>query len=54
VLVGIMALVPQFDTPSELRKASEALAKRCRTEVARARAQGIGDRLGASRWSGRA
>jgi hypothetical protein len=54
ILIAIMALVPNFDTPSELRKATDALAKRVRHEVARARAEGVGDILGASRWSGHA
>ena len=53
-LIATMAMVPKFDTPSELRQACEALAKRVRREVAQARAEGIGDILGASGKGGRA
>lgn len=50
MLVATLALVPAMDVPSELRKAVEALAKRVRREVARGRAEGVADILGASRW----
>jgi len=41
ILVAIMSMVPRYDTASELRKATEALAKRVRREVAQARAEGV-------------
>ena len=53
-LVAVMAMVPRFDTPSELRCAAEALAKRLRREVARARAEGVADRLMGARDGGHA
>jgi hypothetical protein len=37
-LVSMMALSPQFDTPSRLREAAFELAKKVRRDVARARA----------------
>jgi hypothetical protein len=46
-LVTVLAIVPRMDVPSELRKAAEALARRLRRDVARARAEGAADILGA-------
>jgi hypothetical protein len=46
-LVTVLAMVPVMDTPSELRKAAEALVKRIRCDVARARAQGVFNGIGA-------
>jgi hypothetical protein len=54
VLGAVLSLVPAMSTPSELRKTCEALAKKLHKDVARARAEGVADRLGASQWSGRA
>jgi hypothetical protein len=45
-LITMLALVPDMDVPSKLREAAENLARRVRREVARARAEGLGDRLG--------
>jgi hypothetical protein len=47
VLVSMMALSPQFDVPSRLREAANELSKKVRRDVARARAEGVGDILGA-------
>ena len=49
VLVTVLAMVPRFDTPSELRKTSDALRARIRREAAQARAEGVADILGAQR-----
>jgi hypothetical protein len=49
VLVSMMALSPQFDVPSRLREAADELSKKARRDVAKARAEGIGDILGAQR-----
>jgi hypothetical protein len=46
-LIGTM-MCPALDTPSESRKAVEALAKRIRREVAQARARGVFDAIGAT------
>jgi hypothetical protein len=48
-LITTLALVPDMDVPSKLRQAAENLTKRIRREVARARAEGVGDILGAQR-----
>jgi hypothetical protein len=53
-LISMAALSPHFDTPSHLREFAEKLARRVRRSVARARAEGIGDRLHGSRREGRA
>ena len=49
VLITVLAMVPRMDVPSELRKTAEALAKRVQRDVARARAEGVADILGAQR-----
>jgi hypothetical protein len=54
VLIITMAMMPCFDVASKLRKACETLCKRVRVEVARARAEGVADDLGASGKVGRA
>jgi hypothetical protein len=54
VMAAMLSLNPAMSTPSVLRKTCEALAKKLRVDVARARAAGIGDRLGASQFQGRA
>jgi hypothetical protein len=41
-LISFAAMSPHFDTPSHLREFAETLAKRFRRDVARARAEGIG------------
>jgi hypothetical protein len=43
ILITTLAMVPAMDTPSRLREAAEALCKRVRREVARARAEGVAD-----------
>jgi hypothetical protein len=40
VLVSFAAMSPHFDVPSHLREFAEALAKRIRRDVAKARAEG--------------
>jgi hypothetical protein len=50
----MMALNPANDVPSHLRQNCDQLARRLRSDVARARAEGVGDRLGASQFTGRA
>ena len=52
ILVTIMAMVPTFDTPSELRQAAENLSKRLRREVAQARAEGVADEILGARKGG--
>ena len=47
IMVTMLAMVPAMDVPSELRKTAKGLAKRIRVEVARGRAEGVADRLGA-------
>jgi hypothetical protein len=44
-LISFAAMSPHFDTPSHLREFAETLAKRFRRDVARARAEGIGEKL---------
>jgi hypothetical protein len=41
-----------MDVPSHLRQACERFAKKLRADVSKARAEGVADRLGASRWGG--
>jgi hypothetical protein len=53
-LISTLALTPSMDSPTALRKFVDALAKRIRRSVARARAEGIGDRLHGSRREGNA
>jgi len=48
-LLSFAAMSPQFDTPSELRKFTEIIAKRIRRDVAKARARGVFDQFGARR-----
>jgi hypothetical protein len=50
----MLALCPELDVPSKLRRAVEQLAKRIRRDAARANAEGLGDRLGAGKWTGHA
>ena len=54
VLVTVLAMVPSMDLPAELQMAVDALAARVRREVARGRAEGIADILGASGVEGHA
>jgi|SRR6516225_2969583 hypothetical protein len=49
VMTSFAAMSPQFDTPSHLREFAETLAKRVRRDVAKARAEGTFDWLGAGR-----
>jgi hypothetical protein len=44
-LVSFAALSPHFDVPSHLREFAETTAKRIRRDVARARAEGIGEKF---------
>ena len=53
-LISTLALTPSMDSPTALRKFADELAKRVRRSVARARAEGIGDRLHGSRPEGTA
>jgi hypothetical protein len=54
-LISFAAMSPCFDTPSHLREFAETTAKRIRRDVARARAEGIGqDIFGASNKGGNA
>jgi hypothetical protein len=53
-MAAMLSLNPSMSTPSVLRKTCEALCKKLRTDVGRARAAGIGDRLGASEFGGNA
>jgi hypothetical protein len=46
---GTLTMMPAMSDERELRRATLAIAKRLRRNVARARAAGIGDRLGTSR-----
>jgi len=48
-LVSFAAMSPQFDVPSTLREFAESTAKRIRRDVAKARAEGVFDKLGARR-----
>jgi hypothetical protein len=54
VLAMIITLDPEMSTPSKLRENCEALAKKLRHDVGRARAQGLADFLGASQFGGNA
>jgi hypothetical protein len=54
VMGAMLTLNPAMSVPSKLRETCEALAKKLRVDVARARAAGIGDRLGASEFGGNA
>jgi hypothetical protein len=42
-LISFAAMSPHFDTPSHLRQFAERAAKKIRRDVARARAEGIGE-----------
>jgi hypothetical protein len=42
-LIATASLTPHFGTPSHLREFAENAARRIRRDVARARAQGIGE-----------
>jgi hypothetical protein len=54
-LISFAALSPHFDVPSHLRQFAETAAKRIRRDVARARAEGIGqDFIFGARKGGRA
>ena len=53
-LISTLALTPSMDSPTVLRKFADELSKRVRRSVARARAEGIGDRLHGSRPEGNA
>jgi hypothetical protein len=53
-LVMTLTAVPAMSVPSKLRAAAEALAKRVRREVARGRAGGVADILGANGMGGHA
>ena len=46
-LINFAAMSPHFDVPSHLREFAENTAKRIRRDVAKARAAGVFDRLGA-------
>jgi hypothetical protein len=54
VLVSVLVLVPAMDVPAVLARTAEALAARVRREVARGRAEGIADILGANGKGGHA
>jgi hypothetical protein len=45
VLTAFAAMSPQFDVPSHLREFAETVARRIRRDVARARAEGIGEKF---------
>ena len=48
-LAMMLSLVPDADVPSRLREMVEQLAKRIRRDAAKAKAEGLGDFLGAAR-----
>ena len=48
-LISFAAMSPYFDTPSHLREFAENAAKRIRRDIARARAEGTFDNLGAGK-----
>jgi len=48
-LISFAAMSPHFDVPSHLREFAENAAKRIRRDVARARAEGTFDSLGAAK-----
>jgi hypothetical protein len=52
-LVFSLSLSPSMDVPSDLRLTAEHFAKRLRREVARARANGVGDILGGGKGGAR-
>jgi hypothetical protein len=54
VLATMLALDPNNSTPSALRETCELLAKKLRHTVAQMRAEGMGDFLGASQFTGHA
>lgn len=49
VLATMLTLSPGMDVPSELRKTVDQLARRIRRDVAKAKAEGVADILGAAR-----
>jgi hypothetical protein len=53
-LISTLALTPAMDSPTALRKFADELAKRIRRSVARARAEGVGDRLHGAQREGHA
>ena len=53
-LIATLALTPTMDSRTALRHFADELAKRVRRNVAKARAEGIGDRLHGSRPEGTA
>jgi hypothetical protein len=53
-MASMLTLNPAMSVPSVLRKTCEALCKKLRVDVGRARAQGVGDILGASQFRGNA
>jgi hypothetical protein len=48
-LAMTLSLVPDADVPSRLREMVDQLAKRIRRDAAKAKAEGLGDFLGAAR-----
>jgi len=54
VMAAMLSLNPAMSVPSKLRETCERLTKKLRRDVAKARARGIGDRLGASEFGGNA
>ena len=54
VMAMVMTLDPAMSTPSKLRENCEALAKKLRHDVGRARARGLADFLGVSQFQGNA
>jgi hypothetical protein len=49
VIAMMLSLVPGADVPSKLREMVDQLARRIRRDAAKARAEGLGDFLGAAR-----
>ena len=49
VIAMMLSLVPGADVPSKLREMVDQLARRFRRDAAKARAEGLGDFLGAAR-----
>jgi hypothetical protein len=54
ILCTVLTLVPDMSVPSRPREAAEQLTKKIRRDVGKARAQGLGDILGASQFGGSA
>jgi hypothetical protein len=53
-MASMLSLNPAMSVPSKLRETCERLCKKLRVDVGRARARGVGDRLGASEFTGKA